>query len=60
MHSEYQLFPDIDRDVDIELDGRGAADSLHKFQVNMSSCSLGLWVRYAEKDGSGMLLSMIK
>ena len=58
LHSECRLFPDVDRDLDIEFDGTGGADSLHTFQVNASSSSLGVWVRYADKDGTGIFLSM--
>ena len=56
--TECQLFADIERDVDILFDGRGSAYSLPPFLVNVSSSSLGVWVRYADKDGTGTFLSM--
>jgi len=59
LHSECRLFPDVDRDMDIEFHGTGSADSLHTFQVNVSSTSLGVWVRYADKGGTGTFLSML-
>ena len=53
-----QLFVDIERDVDIQFDGRGGAYSLHPFPVNASSSSLGVWVRYADRGSTGTFLSM--
>ena len=42
----------------MQFDGRGDAYSLYPFVLNVSSSSLGVWVRYADKDGSGTFLSM--
>ena len=56
--TECQLFADIERDVDIQFDGRGGAYSLHPFLMNVSSSTLGVWVHYADKGGSGTFLSM--
>ena len=58
MVSLTQLFTDIERDVDIQFDGRGGAYSLHPFLMNASSSSLGVWVRYTDKGGTGAFLSM--
>ncbi|KAI0221250.1 hypothetical protein LSAT2_027365 [Lamellibrachia satsuma] len=49
---------DIERDVDLQFDGRGGAYSLHPFPVNASSSSIGVWVRYADRGSTGTFLSM--
>ena len=49
---------DIDRDVDIQFDGKGGAFSLHPFLLNLSSSTLGLWVRYANRDSTGTFLTV--
>ena len=52
------MFPDTDRDMDIEFDGNGVVDSLHPFQVNVSASSLGIWVSYVDNGGTGTFLSL--
>ena len=51
---------DTDRDQDLEFDGPGGAYSLHTFHVNVSSVSLGVWVRYTDSSGTGTFLSLYR